>query len=173
MKNEQKLNKNKKAIFIAHSEIRSLRIAKNAVIVGDVELGEDVSVWYGVVLRGDVSKITIKKGSNIQDNCVIHGSKDCPTIIGEYVSIGHGAVVHGCKMGDNVLVGMNATILNGAKIGNNCIIGANALVTQNKEIPPNSLVLGVPGKVVRELTEEEIKSIRENAVNYIKLSKDL
>lgn len=173
MKPEQKLNKNNIVTFTAPSEQSSLRIAKNAIIVGDVELDKDVSIWYGAVLRGDVSKITIKKGSNIQDNCVIHGSKDYPTIIGEYVSIGHGAVVHGCKIGDNVLVGMNATILNGAKIGNNCIIGANALITQNKEIPPNSLVLGVPGKVVRELTEEEIKSIRENAVNYIKLSKDL
>ncbi|EHP86468.1 gamma carbonic anhydrase family protein [Methanotorris formicicus] len=151
--------------------MKNVWIAKNATIVGDVELEEDVSIWYNAVLRGDLDKIIVGRGSNVQDNCVIHVSKNYPTIIGKYVSIGHGAVVHGCRIGNNVLVGMNATILNGAKIGDNCIIGANALVTQNKEIPPNSLVLGVPGKVVRELSEEEIKSIKENALRYIDLAK--
>ncbi|AEF96843.1 gamma carbonic anhydrase family protein [Methanotorris igneus] len=153
--------------------MKNVWIAKNATIVGDVELKEDVSVWYNAVLRGDLDKIIVGRGSNVQDNCVIHVSKGYPTIIGEYVSIGHGAVLHGCKIGNNVLVGMNTTILNGAKIGDNCIIGANALVTQNKEIPPNSLVLGVPGKVVRELSEEEIKSIKENALRYIDLAKKI
>jgi len=152
---------------------RGIKIAKNATIVGNVELEEDVSIWYNAVIRGDLDKIVIGKGSNVQDNCVIHVSKGYPTIIGGYVSIGHGAVLHGCRIGDNVLVGMNATILNGAKIGDNCIIGANALITQNKEIPPNSLVLGVPGKVVRELSEEEIKSIKENALRYIDLAKKI
>ena len=149
------------------------RIAKGAVIVGDVTIGDYSSVWYNAVIRGDVDKIIIGSYSNIQDCCVVHCSKGFPTIIGDYVSIGHGAVIHGCKIEENVLVGMNATILNGAKIGENCIIGANALVTQNKEIPPNSLVLGVPGRVVRELAEEEIKSIRENALRYVKLSETL
>ena len=120
-----------------------------------------------------MDRIIIGSCSNIQDCCVIHCSKGYPTVVGDYVSIGHGAVIHGCKIEDNVLVGMNATILNGAKIGENCIIGANALVTQNKKIPPNSLVLGVPGRVVRELTEEEIRSIKENALRYVKLSETL
>ncbi|WP_456371599.1 gamma carbonic anhydrase family protein [Methanocaldococcus sp.] len=152
---------------------KTAKIAKTAVIVGDVTIGEYSSVWYNAVIRGDLEKIIIGNYSNIQDCCVIHCSKGFPVRIGDYVSIGHGAVVHGCIIEDNVLVGMNATILNGAKIGENCIIGANALVTQNKEIPPNSLVLGVPGRVVRTLTDEEIKSIKENALRYVELSKNL
>ena len=152
---------------------RNLKIAKNATVIGDVKLEEDVNIWYGAVLRGDVDKIVVKKGSNIQDNCVIHCSEGYPTIIGEYVSIGHGAVIHGCTIGNNVLIGMNSTILNGAKIGDNCIVGAHSLITQNKIIPPNSLVMGAPAKVVRMLDDEEIKSIRDNALRYIELSKSL
>ncbi|CAB3289875.1 carbonic anhydrase (gamma family Zn(II)-dependent enzymes) [Methanocaldococcus lauensis] len=152
---------------------KTAKIAKTAVIVGDVTIGEYSSVWYNAVIRGDLEKIIIGNYSNVQDCCVIHCSKGYPVRIGDYVSIGHGAVVHGCIIENNVLVGMNATILNGAKIGENCIIGANALVTQNKEIPPNSLVLGVPGRVVRTLTDEEIKSIKENALRYVELSKNL
>ncbi|CAB3289115.1 carbonic anhydrase (gamma family Zn(II)-dependent enzymes) [Methanocaldococcus lauensis] len=152
---------------------KTAKIAKTAIIVGDVTIGEYSSVWYNAVIRGDLEKIIIGNYSNVQDCCVIHCSKGYPVRIGDYVSIGHGAVVHGCIIENNVLVGMNATILNGAKIGENCIIGANALVTQNKEIPPNSLVLGVPGRVVRTLTDEEIKSIKENALRYVELSKNL
>lgn len=152
---------------------KNLKIAKNATVIGDVKLEEDVNIWYGAVLRGDVDKIVVKKGSNIQDNCVIHCSEGYPTIIGEYVSIGHGAVIHGCTIGNNVLIGMNSTILNGAKIGDNCIVGAHSLITQNKIIPPNSLVMGAPAKVVRMLDDEEIKSIRDNALRYIELSKSL
>uniref|UniRef100_A9A8P2 Carbonic anhydrase (Gamma family Zn(II)-dependent enzyme) n=1 Tax=Methanococcus maripaludis (strain C6 / ATCC BAA-1332) TaxID=444158 RepID=A9A8P2_METM6 len=151
----------------------SVKIAENAVVVGDVELGENVNIWYGAVLRADISKITIKNNSNIQDNCVVHGSINAPVFIGEDVSVGHAAVVHGCTIEENVIVGMNSTILTGAKIGKNSIIGANALVSQNKEIPPNSLVLGVPGKVVRTLTDEEVDSIRDNAKRYLELSKNL
>jgi len=150
-----------------------VKIAKNATVIGDVELSEDVNIWYGAVIRADINKITIKKGSNVQDNCVVHCSKEYPTSIGEGVSIGHGAVIHGCTIEDNVLVGMNSTVLNGARVGKNSIIGANALVVQNKEIPPNSLVLGVPGKVVRTLTDEEIDSIKDNAKRYLELSKNL
>ncbi|AEH07312.1 gamma carbonic anhydrase family protein [Methanothermococcus okinawensis] len=149
------------------------KIAKNATVVGNVELGENVNIWYGAVLRGDVDNIVVKKGSNIQDNCVIHCSKGHPTTIGEYVTVGHGAVVHGCTIGNNVLIGMNSTILNGAKIGDNCIVGAHSLITQNKIIPPNSLVIGAPAKVVRSLTDDEVKSIRDNALRYIELSKSL
>ena len=152
---------------------KNLKIAKNATVIGDVKLEEDVNIWYGAVLRGDVDKIVVKKGSNIQDNCVIHCSEGYPTIIGEYVSIGHGAVIHGCTIGNNVLIGMNSTILNGAKIGDNCIVGAHSLITQNKIIPPNSLVMGAPAKVVRMLDDEEIKSMRDNALRYIELSKSL
>ncbi|WP_292459809.1 gamma carbonic anhydrase family protein [Methanothermococcus sp.] len=152
---------------------KNLKIAKNATIVGNVEFEEDVNIWYGAVLRGDVDKIVVRRGSNIQDNCVIHCSEGYPTIIGEYVSIGHGAVIHGCTIGNNVLIGMNSTILNGAKIGDNCIVGAHSLITQNKIIPPNSLVIGAPAKVVRMLKDEEIKSIRDNALRYIELSKSL
>ena len=151
----------------------SVKIAENAVVVGDVELGENVNIWYGAVLRADISKITIKNNSNIQDNCVVHGYINAPVFIGEDVSVGHAAVVHGCTIEENVIVGMNSTILTGAKIGKNSIIGANALVSQNKEIPPNSLVLGVPGKVVRTLTDEEVDSIRDNAKRYLELSKNL
>ncbi|WP_423791923.1 gamma carbonic anhydrase family protein [Methanocaldococcus indicus] len=146
-------------------------IAKGAIIIGDVKLGKECSVWFNAVLRGDLNKIVVGDYSNIQDNCVIHCSKDYPTIIGKYVSIGHCAVVHGAYIEDNVLVGMNSTILNGAKIGKNCIIGANALIPQNREIPKNSLVLGVPGRVVRELSKDEIKSIKENALRYCELAK--
>ncbi|MBA2862621.1 gamma carbonic anhydrase family protein [Methanococcus maripaludis] len=153
--------------------VKSVKIAKNASIIGDVELGENVNIWYGAVLRADISKITIKDNSNVQDNCVVHGSVGHPVYIGEGVSVGHAAVVHGCTIEDNVIVGMNSTVLNGAKVGKNSIIGANALVSQNKEIPPNSLVLGVPGKVVRTLTDEEVESIRENAKRYLELSKNL
>lgn len=109
----------------------------------------------------------------MQDNCTVHCSKDYPVFIGKGVSVGHGAVIHGCTIEDNVLIGMNSTVLNGAKIGKNSIIGANALVSQNKEIPPNSMVLGVPGKVVRTLTDDEVNSIKENAKNYLELSKNL
>ncbi|ABR56197.1 transferase hexapeptide repeat containing protein [Methanococcus aeolicus Nankai-3] len=151
----------------------SVQIAKNATVLGGVILEDYVNVWYGAVIRADVDKITIKKGSNIQDNCVIHCSKGYPTEIGEYVSVGHGAVVHGCKIGNNVIVGMNATILNGAKIGNNCIIGANTLITQHKEIPDNSLVVGAPGNAIRTITEDEILDIKDNALRYIELSKNM
>ncbi|MBP2144526.1 carbonic anhydrase/acetyltransferase-like protein (isoleucine patch superfamily) [Methanococcus voltae] len=149
------------------------KIAKNATIIGKVVFEENVNVWYGAVIRADMNTISIKKNSNIQDNCVVHCSKDHPTIIGEGVSIGHCAVIHGCDIGNNVLVGMNSTILNGAKIGDNCIIGANALVPQNKEIPANSLVMGVPAKVIRSLTEEEVLSIKKNAEQYLEISKEL
>lgn len=143
---------------------------KGAHIIGDVELANNVSIWYGAVLRGDVAPIKIGEDSNVQDNCVIHTSKDFPVNIGRNVSIGHGAVVHGCTIEDNVIVGMNATILNGAKISKNSIIGAGAVVSQNKEFPENSLILGVPAKVVKELSDEQKEHIKFNAQNYVKLS---
>lgn len=141
----------------------------SAEIIGDVRIGEDSGVWYHATVRGDKAPVRIGRRSNVQDNAVIHVSEGHPTIVGDGVTIGHGAIVHGCTVGDNVLVGMGAIILDGAKIGNDTIIAAGALVTQGKEIPPRSLVIGTPGKVVRQLTREEIKSIKDNAQEYVDL----
>ena len=149
----------------------SIVICPGAQVLGDVELGEDVSIWHGAVLRGDVSSIRIGDNSNVQDNCVVHCSKGFPVEIGENVSIGHGAVVHGCRLEDNVLIGMNATVLNGAHIGKNSIVGAGAVVSEGKEFPENSLILGVPAKRVKDLSPEQIELIQNNADNYVKLSK--
>lgn len=144
-------------------------ITKTAVIEGDVTIGDNVSVWYGAVLRGDLAPISVGEGSNVQENSVIHVDKNCPVKIGKGVTIGHGAIIHGCTIDDNSLIGMGAIVLNGAKIGKNCIIGAGALVTGNTEIPDGSLVIGSPAKVKREVTEAEIEANRENAEEYINL----
>ena len=141
------------------------------VICPGAELGENVSIWHGAVLRGDVASIRIGNNSNVQDNCVVHCSKDYPVVIKENVSVGHGAVIHGCTLEDNVLIGMNATVLNGAKIGKNSIVGAGAVVSEGKEFPENSLILGVPAKLIKEVSPEQIKHIQENADNYVRLSK--
>lgn len=136
-------------------------IAPSATVIGQVLLGDEVSIWFGAVLRGDSDQISIGAKTNIQDNAVIHCDPGQPTIIGESCIIGHGAIVHGAKLANNVLVGMNATILNDAKIGEFSIIGANALVTAGMEIPPRSLVLGSPAKIVRSITEKQEKSIKK------------
>ncbi|WP_296868444.1 gamma carbonic anhydrase family protein [uncultured Methanobrevibacter sp.] len=149
----------------------SIVICPGAQVIGDVELGEDVSIWHGAVLRGDTDSITIGDNSNVQDNCVVHCTKGFPVEIGKNVSVGHGAVVHGCKLEDNVLVGMNATVLNGARIGKNSIIGAGAVVSEGKKFPEGSLILGVPAKAIKQVSEEQIKLIQNNADNYVKLSK--
>ena len=149
----------------------SIVICPGAQVIGKVELGEDVSIWHGAVLRGDTDSITIGNRSNVQDNCVVHCTKGYSVEIGENVSVGHGAVVHGCRLEDNVLIGMNATVLNGAHIGKNSIVGAGAVVSEGKEFPEKSLILGVPAKAVRQLTSEQIKMIQDNADNYVRLSK--
>jgi carbonic anhydrase/acetyltransferase-like protein (isoleucine patch superfamily) len=149
----------------------ALFIAENATIVGNVTFGDGVSVWYGAVVRGDKDTITINDSSNIQDNAVVHTSTGFPVRVGVSVSIGHGAILHGCTVGDRVLVGMGAIIMNGAIIGDDSIIGAGAVITKNSKIPPNSLVLGIPGKVVRQITSEEQSSILSNAREYAKLAK--
>lgn len=145
----------------------SVFVAKGAVVLGDVTIAKECSIWYNATVRSTESYITIGEGSNIQDNAVIHVDHNHPAIIGSYVTIGHGAIIHGCTIDDNSLIGMGAIILNGAKIGKNCIIAAGALVPQNKEIPDNSLVMGSPGKIIRQVTEEEILKNRKNAENYI------
>ena len=138
-------------------------IAPNVTVVGDVVLGEEVSIWYGAVLRGDSGTITLGRGTNVQDNCIIHEK----TTLGDYCTVGHGAILHGCTVGDNVLIGMGAVVLNGAKIGDNCIVGAGALVTGKMDAPAGSMILGSPAKVVRPLTEAEIEGNRESARGYL------
>ncbi|RLD15198.1 MAG: gamma carbonic anhydrase family protein [Caldiserica bacterium] len=146
-------------------------IAESADVIGDVVVERGVSVWYGVVIRADLSKVVIKENSNVQDNCVIHVDHDKPTIIGKGVTVGHGAILHACEIGDNSLIGMGAIVLSGAKIGKNCIIGAGALIPEGKEIVDNSLVLGIPGKVIRKVTDEEVEKLKESSKEYLKLKK--
>ena len=144
-------------------------VAQNATLKGDVNLGDNVTILFGVVLRADVDKITIGNRSNVQDNAVIHESLGHPVVIGENVSIGHGAIVHGATIEDNALIGMGAIVLNGAKIGKGSLIAAGALISEGKVIPPNSLVMGIPGKIVRELTPEEAATNLKNAAVYVSI----
>lgn len=141
-------------------------IAPDANVIGNVVLEEGASVWFGCTLRGDNERLTIGKGSNIQENCVFHTDMGFPLTLGENVTIGHKAMLHGCTVGDGSLIGMGATILNGAKIGKGCLIGAGALVTEGKEIPDGSMVLGAPGKVVRELDEAAKNALIASALHY-------
>ena len=143
-------------------------IAPTAVLTGDVIVGADVGIWFGVVARGDIETITIGARTNVQENCVLHTDTNYPLVIGRNVTIGHGAIVHGCTIGDNSLIGMGATILNGAQIGKNCLIGANALITENKIIPDNSMVLGAPGKVVRAIDEAGVAALTASAERYVR-----
>ncbi len=142
-------------------------IAGNATIVGSVRLRDEASVWFNCVLRGDNDWLEIGERSNIQDGCVLHTDPGIPLVIGDGVTVGHKAMLHGCTIGSNSLVGIGSTVLNGAKIGSNCIVGAHALVTEGKTIPDGSLVLGSPAKVVRELDAEEIAKIAMSAEVYV------
>ncbi|MFF2009775.1 gamma carbonic anhydrase family protein [Streptomyces sp. NPDC058195] len=142
-----------------------------SVVVGEVSLAAGASVWYQAVLRADCGPISIGADSNIQDNCSVHGDPGFPVTVGERVSVGHNAVLHGCVVEDDVLVGMGATVLNGARIGAGSLIAAQALVPQGMQVPPGSLVAGVPAKVKRQLTGEEREGIRLNAVGYVELAK--
>ena len=141
-------------------------VAPNATIIGDVTLEKNTSIWFNVTLRGDIENIHIGEGSNVQDGSVLHTDPGYPLKIGKNVTIGHLVMLHGCTIGDNSLIGIGAVILNNVKIGNNCVIGAKSLITENKEIPDNSLVVGSPGRVIRKLTEEEVKAVKENAIRY-------
>ena len=143
-------------------------IAPTAVLVGDIVVGPEAGIWFGVVARGDIERITIGARTNIQENTVLHTDRDYPLVIGENCTIGHSAIVHGCSIGDNTLIGMGATVLNGARIGRNCLIGANALITENKVIPDNSMVVGAPGKVIREIDEEGARNLAASADRYVK-----
>ena len=151
---------------------KDIFIAPTATVIGDVSLGDQVSIWFGAVLRGDSDKISVGARTNIQDNAVIHCDPNDPAVIGEECIIGHCAIVHGAKLANNVLIGMNATVLNNAEIGEFSIIGANALVTAGTIIPPYSLVLGSPAKVVKKLSDDQVEGVRINAKVYVEKAKE-
>lgn len=146
-------------------------VSKEAVIIGDVELSEDSSVFFGAVLRGDIEKITIGFGSNVQDNATIHTDYGKSCLIGSYVSVGHNVVLHGCVVEDNVIIGMGSVVLDGAVVPTNCMVGAGSLVTSKSKLEPGTLVLGSPAKSVRKLSAEEIEKIKGNSLDYIEKSK--
>lgn len=146
---------------------RAAFVAPDATVIGDVTLGELSSVWYGCVLRGDINSIFIGDGSNVQDGTVVHLADDDPVRVGSYTTIGHRAIIHACDIGDECLIGMGATVLDGARIGDRCIVGASALVTQRFEAPPGSMILGVPARVVRPLTDAEMAGLRPWAEKYV------
>lgn len=143
-------------------------VADSAAVIGKVKLENNASVWFGAVLRGDNEIIIVGENSNIQECAVLHTDPGMPCTVGKNVTVGHQATLHGCTIGDNSLIGINAVILNGAIIGKNCLVGANALITENKEIPDNSLVMGAPAKVIKELTLEQQAGLVESAKHYVK-----
>lgn len=147
-------------------------IADSATVSGLVVAEEYSSVWFGAVLRGDITSIRLGPYSNVQDNATVHVDIDKPVDIGSYVTIGHNAVIHGCTIGDGCLIGMGAIVLSGAKIGKNCIVGAGALVTEGKSFPDNSLIIGSPARAVREVRPDEIEAVKKNALLYVKLAKE-
>ena len=146
-------------------------VASNATLIGKVKLEKNSSIWFNAVLRGDIELITIGENSNIQDGSVLHTDPGYKLNVGKGVTVGHKVMLHGCQIADDTLIGIGSIILNNAKIGKNCIVGANSLITENKIIPDNSLVVGSPGRVLRKVTEEEIKAIHENAKHYVDGSK--
>ncbi|MBN1822942.1 MAG: gamma carbonic anhydrase family protein [Endomicrobiales bacterium] len=153
----------------AHS---SAYISPHALVIGQVMLSEDVSVWPGCVLRGDVEGIVVREGSNLQDGVLVHTNYDLPVLVGRNVTVGHGAVLHGCKIGDNCLIGINAVVLDGAVVEDGCVVGAGAVVTENSMVPEGSLAVGVPARVARKVTREELKKILHNAKDYVRFAKE-
>ena len=142
-------------------------VADSAEVLGQVEIGEDASIWFGAVVRGDTDRISIGTGTNIQDTSVLHADRGVPLTIGNHVTVGHQVMLHGCTIGDESLIGIGAVVLNGAKIGKNCLVGAGSLVTEGKEFPDGSMILGSPAKVVRQLTPEQIEGLRRSARHYV------
>ena len=142
-------------------------VAPDAVVIGDVELAQDSSIWFNAILRGDIERIVIGQGSNIQDASVLHTDPNNPCIVGENVTVGHMATLHGCTIGDGSLIGIGATLLNGSRIGKNCIVGAHTLITENKEFPDSVVIMGTPGKVVREISEADRTNLQANAQRYV------
>ena len=152
---------------VAPSVPASAWIADSAQVMGDVKLGEDASVWFGVVVRGDTDVITIGAGTNIQDASVLHADRGMPLTIGANVTVGHQVMLHGCTIGDESLIGIGANVLNGAKNGKNCLVGAGSLVTEGKEFPDGCMILGSPAKAVRQLSPEQIEGLRQSARHYV------
>ena len=142
-------------------------VAPSAVLIGDVKLHPESSVWFGAVLRGDIERITIGRGSNIQDGTVCHTDPTNPCSVGEYVTVGHMAMLHGCTIGDNSLIGIGATLMNGSVVGKECIVGAHSLITEGKQFPDGVVIMGSPAKVVRELNDEDRTKLRANADRYV------
>lgn len=146
-------------------------VAENASVIGEVEIGEGSSIWFGAVLRGDINRIVVGKFTSIQDNCVVHVDRDKPAVVGDYVTVGHGAILHGCTVGNYVLVGMNATVLDGAKIGDGAVVAAGAVVLEGQEVPPKTLVAGVPAKVIKQFDDSVIEKLKEHALRYAEYAK--
>ncbi len=147
-------------------------ISARASITGTVSLGKDSSVWHNATLRGDLERIEVGERTNIQDGAVLHVGYGLPCLVGDDVTVGHGAIVHGCRIGDRCLIGMGSILHNGAEIGEECIVGAGSLVTEGKKIPPRSLVLGSPARVVRSVTDEEVAKILGSAADYLRLARN-
>jgi carbonic anhydrase/acetyltransferase-like protein (isoleucine patch superfamily) len=142
-------------------------IAPGAVVIGDVHLAAESSVWFGAVLRGDIERITVGRGTNVQDGTVMHTDAANPCTLGDYVTVGHMATLHGCAVGAHSLIGIGATLLNGSAVGEHCIVGAHSLLTPGKRFPDGVLIMGTPGKVIRELTDSELSQLQANAERYI------
>jgi carbonic anhydrase/acetyltransferase-like protein (isoleucine patch superfamily) len=143
-------------------------VAPNATVIGDVQLGDEVSIWFGAVLRGDVERLTVGRRSNVQDNSVLHSDPGSPLTLGDRVTVGHAVILHGCTVGDGALIGMGAAILNDARIGRNCLVGANALITEGKEFADGMLIIGSPARAIRPLTTEELARMAGSADRYAK-----
>jgi carbonic anhydrase/acetyltransferase-like protein (isoleucine patch superfamily) len=152
--------------LVAPRVATSAWVADSAQVMGNVELAEDTSIWFGVIIRGDTETITIGRGSNIQDGSVLHADIGKPLTVGEYVTVGHQVMLHGCTIGDGSLIGIGAIVLNGAKVGRGCIVGAGALVTEGKEFPDGSMIIGSPAKAVRELSAEQQDALKMGALSY-------
>jgi carbonic anhydrase/acetyltransferase-like protein (isoleucine patch superfamily) len=150
--------------------IRDFYVAENAVVTGDVMIGPGANIWYGCVLRGDVARITLAPRVNLQDGCIVHADYDLPQIIEEGVVAGHAAVLHGVRIGKDTLIGIGARLLAGSEVGEECIIAAGSIVTEQRRIPPRSVVMGIPGKVVREVTEAELQRTRRINASYLELA---
>jgi carbonic anhydrase/acetyltransferase-like protein (isoleucine patch superfamily) len=144
--------------------------AENATVIGNVTVGKEVGIWFGAVVRGDRDRIVLGDRSNIQDNCVVHTTMGHPVIVGNEVSVGHGAILHGCTIGNRVIIGMGAIVLNGATIGDGSIIGAGTVVKEGMDVPPGSVVVGIPGKIIKQATEVQQKHILANAATYVGLA---
>lgn len=153
--------------------MKKIKIGKNAVVLGKISFLDNCSIYYNTIIRTESEPISFGEGVNIQDLCVIHTDKGYPIEVGDYVTIGHSCIIHGCKIGSNTLIGMGSILMNGSQIGDNCMIGAGSLVTENTIIPEGSLAFGRPAKVIRKLTEEEIKHNKESALHYIELMEEI